>query len=173
VHSQILVYVVYDIEYQSMWCRGLSMWCRGLYCVRAYGGQDKVRNMVLVCDQGLAHTQQTQAYHTKGVSWSRIFQCQMNTLVPLTLHDSILWICIVYMSNELLVRVTIRDSNGHAIRLGLVTSRTTRYLPSLKTMSVPTKYDPPRRICTARSVEDETPKTLWMLVGILIECRMS
>jgi len=62
----------------------------------------------------------------------------MNTLVPLNLHNSILWIGSVCISDELLVRVTIRSSNGYAIRFSLVTSRTTRYLPSLKTMSVPT-----------------------------------
>jgi len=58
--------------------------------------------------------------------------------VVLTDQLAILWICSIYILDELLVHVTICNSNGYAIWLGLVTSRTTRYLPSLKTMSVPT-----------------------------------
>ena len=65
-------------------------------------------------------------------------QYQMNTSVPLTLHDMILWIFSVYVLDVMLVRVTICLSNGYAIWLGLVTSCTTRYLSSLKTMSVST-----------------------------------
>jgi len=95
--------------------------------------QSKSISKLLECERssGVWHTHIDTPTLSSWRTHTMIFQCQMNTLarVPLTLHDSILsrWICSVYSLDELLVRVTIRRSNGYAIWLGLVTSRTTRH----------------------------------------------
>jgi len=68
-------------------------------------------------------------------------QCQTNTLVPLTMHDMILWACIVYVSDIWWVHRRmggIRILHNLDSRFGWVCNQSKGNLPSSKTTSVPT-----------------------------------
>jgi len=78
----------------------------------------------------------------KSDGWWILHVCQMFSArwIPQSRWPCTTWSCgfAVYMFRMCCWYVSHCRSNAYAVWLGLVTSRTTRYLPSLKTMLVPT-----------------------------------